>query len=98
MSKSEGNIIDPFVFIDKYGSDALRYYLISDMAIGQDADFSEERLIERYNTDLANSLGNLLNRSLNMAHRYRDGLLTTSKDGGLVARADYFSKCVQILA
>ena len=66
MSKSEGNIIDPFVFIDKYGSDALRYYLISDMATGQDADFSEERLIERYNTDLANSLGNLLNRSLTM--------------------------------
>ena len=74
MSKSVGNIIDPFVFIDKYGSDALRYYLISDMAIGQDADFSEERLIERYNTDLANSLGNLLNRTLSMAHRYRDGL------------------------
>jgi methionyl-tRNA synthetase len=73
MSKSVGNIIDPFVFIDKYGSDALRYYLISDMAIGQDADFSEERLIERYNTDLANSLGNLLNRTLNMVHRYRDG-------------------------
>ena len=66
MSKSEGNIIDPFVFIDKYGSDALRYYLISDMATGQDADFSEERLVERYNTDLANSLGNLLNRSLTM--------------------------------
>ena len=73
MSKSVGNIIDPFVFIDKYGSDALRYYLISDMAIGQDADFSEERLIERYNTDLANALGNLLNRTLNMVHRYRDG-------------------------
>ena len=63
MSKSVGNIVDPFVFIDKYGSDALRYYLISDMATGQDADFSEERLIERYNTDLANSLGNLLNRT-----------------------------------
>jgi methionyl-tRNA synthetase len=70
MSKSVGNIIDPFVFIDKYGSDALRYYLISDMAIGQDADFSEERLIERYNTDLANSVGNLLNRTLNMTARY----------------------------
>ena len=91
MSKSVGNIIDPFVLIDKYGSDALRYYLISDMAIGQDADFSEERLIERYNTDLANSLGNLLNRTLNMTHRYRDGLLITSKEGGLFARAEYFS-------
>ena len=91
MSKSVGNIIDPFVFIDKYGSDALRYYLISDMATGQDADFSEERLIERYNTDLANSLGNLLNRSLSMAHRYRDGLLIPSKDGGLFSRAEYFA-------
>jgi methionyl-tRNA synthetase len=73
MSKSAGNIIDPFVLIEKYGADALRYYLMSDIATGQDADFSEERLIERYNTDLANSLGNLLNRTLNMVHRYRDG-------------------------
>src|SRR6266446_4511175 len=70
MSKSAGNIIDPFVLIDKYGADALRYYLISDIATGQDADFSEERLIERYNADLANSVGNLLNRTLNMTMRY----------------------------
>ena len=90
MSKSTGNIVDPFVLADKYGSDALRYYLMSDIATGQDADFSEERLVERYNTDLANSLGNLLNRTLNMAHRYRDGQLISSKDGGLVARAEYF--------
>ncbi len=75
MSKSAGNIVDPFVLIDKYGSDALRYYLMSDIATGKDADFSEERLTERYNTDLANSLGNLLNRTLNMAHRYRNGKL-----------------------
>jgi methionyl-tRNA synthetase len=73
MSKSAGNIIDPFVLCEKYGSDALRYYLMSDIAMGQDADFSEERLVERYNADLANSLGNLLNRTLNMAHRYREG-------------------------
>jgi methionyl-tRNA synthetase len=70
MSKSAGNIIDPFVLIDKHGADALRYYLMSDIATGQDADFSEERLIERYNADLANSLGNLLNRTLNMTARY----------------------------
>ena len=75
MSKSVGNIVDPFVLSDKYSADALRYYLMSDMAIGQDADFSEERLVERYNTDLANSLGNLLNRTLNMVHRYRDGII-----------------------
>ena len=76
MSKSVGNIVDPFVLTDKYGSDALRYYLMGDIVIGQDADFSEERLIERYNADLANSLGNLLNRTLNMVHRYRDGKLS----------------------
>ena len=73
MSKSVGNIVDPFVLADKYSADALRYYLMSDIATGQDADFSEEWLIERYNADLANSLGNLLNRTLNMVHRYRDG-------------------------
>src|SRR2546429_3274246 len=75
MSKSAGNIIDPFVLIDKYGAESLRYYLMSDIATGQDADFSEERLIEGYNADLANNLGNLLNRTLNMTHRYRDGRL-----------------------
>jgi methionyl-tRNA synthetase len=75
MSKSTGNIIDPFALADKYGAEALRYYLMSDIATGQDADFAEERLIERYNTDLANSLGNLLNRTLNMVHRYRDGVI-----------------------
>ena len=80
MSKSAGNVIDPFVLMDKYGADALRYYLMSDIATGQDADFSEERLIERYNADLANSLGNLLNRTLNMAQRYRAGLLRTDSE------------------
>jgi methionyl-tRNA synthetase len=75
MSKSSGNIVDPFALIDKYGADALRYYLMSDIVTGQDADFTEERLIERYNTDLANSLGNLLNRTLNMTSRYRKGEL-----------------------
>src|SRR5205823_14830087 len=73
MSKSAGNIIDPFVLADKYDADALRYYLMSDIATGQDADFSEDRLVQRYNADLANTLGNLLNRTLNMAHRYREG-------------------------
>jgi len=75
MSKSAGNIVDPFVLADRYSPDALRYYLMSDIATGQDADFSEERLIERYNANLANNLGNLLNRTLNMTHRYRDGRL-----------------------
>lgn len=72
MSKSAGNIIDPFVLVEKYGAEALRYYLMSDIVTGKDADFAEERLIERYNADLANSLGNLLNRTLNMTQKYLD--------------------------
>jgi methionyl-tRNA synthetase len=75
MSKSAGNIIDPFTLIEKHGAEALRYYLMSDIATGKDADFSEERLIERYNADLANNLGNLLNRALSMVHRYCEGSL-----------------------
>ncbi|MGH8102375.1 MAG: methionine--tRNA ligase, partial [Chthoniobacterales bacterium] len=75
MSKSAGNIVDPFALAEKYGAEALRYYLMSDIATGKDADFSEERLIERYNADLANRLGNLLNRSLPMIERYKRGEL-----------------------
>jgi len=72
MSKSAGNVIDPFVLADKYGAEAIRYYLMSEISTGGDADFSEERLVGRYNADLANSLGNLLNRSLSMAARYQE--------------------------
>jgi len=80
MSKSAGNIIDPFALADKYSAEAVRYYLISDIATGKDADFSEERLIERYNADLANNLGNLLNRTLNMVHRYCEGSLRKPRE------------------
>ena len=80
MSKSVGNIVDPFVLADKYSSDALRYYLMSDIATGRDADFSEDRLVERYNSDLANTLGNLLNRALTMIEKYRARKLTRSKN------------------
>jgi methionyl-tRNA synthetase len=75
MSKSAGNVVDPAALAEKYGAEALRYYLMTDIATGNDADFNEERLISRYNSDLANSLGNLLNRTLNMVHRYRDGVV-----------------------
>jgi methionyl-tRNA synthetase len=80
MSKSEGNVVDPNVLADKYGSEAVRYYLMSDIATGSDSDFSEERLVGRYNTDLANSLGNLLNRTLNMTNRYREGGIRSAGD------------------
>ncbi|PYJ83979.1 MAG: methionine--tRNA ligase [Verrucomicrobia bacterium] len=88
MSKTAGNVIDPFALAYKYGVEALRYYLISDIATGKDADFSEERLIKRYNADLANNLGNLLNRTLNMAHRYREGIVKqVGGDSPLAAQA-----------
>ena len=75
MSKSLGNVVDPAILADKYGAGALRYYLMRDTVTGQDMEFSEDRLVVRYNTDLANDLGNLLNRTLNMAQRYRGGVL-----------------------
>jgi methionyl-tRNA synthetase len=66
----------------------VRYYLISDIATGHDADFSDQRLVSRYNADLANSLGNLLNRTLTMAQRYRDGVVRrTGTDSPLAAQS-----------
>jgi methionyl-tRNA synthetase len=62
MSKSGGNVVDPLSLVDKYGPDAFRYVLMRDMTVGQDANFSEESFIQRYNSDLANDLGNLYSR------------------------------------
>ncbi len=86
MSKSLGNVVDPSILADKYGPEAVRYYLVSDISTGRDSDFSEERLVQRFNTDLANRTGNLLNRSLNMAQKYREGRLT--KSAGLNGAAE----------
>jgi methionyl-tRNA synthetase len=88
MSKSLGNIVDPDLLADKYSPEALRYYLMRDCTMGQDMEFAEERLVSRFNTDLANGLGNLLNRTLNMAARYRSGVLTRgSPENGEIEEA-----------
>jgi methionyl-tRNA synthetase len=84
MSKSAGNIVDPFALAEKYGPEALRYYLMRDIATGNDADFAEERLVTRYDTELANSLGNLLNRTLTMVAKYRDEKLRPAQGDGSV--------------
>lgn len=76
MSKSLGNTVDPDALADRYSPDAVRYYLMTDIVTGKDADFSEALLVARYNSDLANTLGNLLNRTLNMVWRYCDGILS----------------------
>jgi methionyl-tRNA synthetase len=80
MSKSAGNVIDPFVLADKYGAEAVRYYLMRNIVTGMDADFSEEKIVEAFNLDLANNIGNLLNRSLNMAQRYTSGSLVAHEN------------------
>ncbi len=74
MSKSLGNVVDPMEMIDRYGVDAFRYFLVAEMTLGQDASFTEEAFVRRYNSDLANDLGNLLSRTANMLGRYCDGV------------------------
>ncbi len=73
MSKSLGNVVSPIEMADKYGLDGFRYFLLREMHFGHDGNFSEEALINRFNADLANDLGNLLNRSLSMVHKYFKG-------------------------
>ncbi len=75
MSKSKGNVVDPNVLIDRYGSDALRYFLLREIPFGQDGVFTLEALMERLNFDLANDLGNLVQRSLAMLERFCGGVV-----------------------
>jgi len=75
MSKTLGNVVDPDQLSDAFGVDALRYYLVRDISTGKDSDFDVERLVMLFNTELANELGNLCNRALNMSQRFTGGVL-----------------------
>lgn len=73
MSKSKGNVVDPLILIDKYGVDAVRYFLLREMPYGNDGSYSEDALVHRINMDLANDLGNLLSRTTAMINKFCDG-------------------------
>ena len=75
MSKSVGNVIDPLELIDLYGLDSVRYFLMRDMVLGMDANFNIDLFIKRYNSDLANDLGNLVNRVTMLIHKYFNGIV-----------------------
>jgi methionyl-tRNA synthetase len=85
ISKSEGNAIDPIDLVDRYGAEPLRYYFLKEIEFGQDGDFNETRFVEIVNADLANSLGNLVNRTLGMAKKYCGGKLPSCNAGDILA-------------
>jgi len=75
MSKSVGNVVDPYQVVEEFGSDVFRYFLLREIPFGQDGDFSKSAIISRVNGELANGLGNLVSRTLGMIERYRDGTM-----------------------
>src|SRR5436309_11043260 len=88
MSKSRGNVVKPLPIHEVMGIEALRYFLLREMVFGQDGSFSYDALVGRYNSDLANGLGNLASRTLSMIQQYRGGVIPEGSDPAIAALAN----------
>ena len=88
MSKTRGNVLDPFAVMEQYGIDPLRYYLMREVMLGQDGTIGMDGFEQRYNTELANELGNLVSRSVSMIGKYRDGRIPAVEGGPLAGLAE----------
>ena len=96
IGKSEGNAVSVPALIEKYGLDALRYFLLREVNFGDDGEFSEDAIAKRYNSELANDLGNLLNRALTLLHRHCDGIVRFSAVGSsLTSRVETYASFAQ---
>ena len=96
MSKSLGNVVDPFILGKRYGADAIRYHILREMALGADSDFSNEIMINRLNSDLANGLGNLVSRTVAMADKYFGGTLPEDREAEAIDdELIRFAKCIR---
>ena len=96
MSKTSGNVVDPFPFIERYGLDALRYYLVREIRFGEDGTFTQEGFEQRYESELANELGNLLNRTVSMIGRYRGGAVPPDPGGDAELAAEAAATVVAV--